>query len=42
MSYRVTDVRDQQDVVAFVDFELEQHGRIDNLVNNAGVMLFSY
>lgn len=41
-SYRVTDVSDASDVRALVDGVLAEHGHIDVLVNNAGLMLFSY
>ncbi|MDX8150118.1 SDR family oxidoreductase [Patulibacter brassicae] len=33
---RVCDIREEDDVAAFVDWTLEQHGRIDTLLNNAG------
>ncbi|WP_327394107.1 SDR family oxidoreductase [Streptomyces phaeochromogenes] len=39
---RLTDVADAADMQALADFALEQFGRIDVLVNNAGLMLFSY
>lgn len=32
----ITDIREEKDVAAVVDDILEQHGRIDGLVNNAG------
>lgn len=35
------DVTDRDDVRAFVDFARERHGRVDVLVNNAGVMPLS-
>jgi NADP-dependent 3-hydroxy acid dehydrogenase YdfG len=34
---RVTDVRSRADVAALVDLAVETHGRLDVLVNNAGV-----
>ena len=37
-SWRVLDVVKRGDVQAFADFALEKHGRIDVLVNNAGLM----
>jgi NADP-dependent 3-hydroxy acid dehydrogenase YdfG len=39
---RLTDVADAQDVQALADFAVERFGRIDVLVNNAGLMLFSF
>lgn len=41
-AYRVTDVTDAHDLLGLVDFTLAVYGRVDNLVNNAGLMLFSY
>ncbi|MGW0083619.1 SDR family oxidoreductase [Streptomyces sp. NPDC003393] len=38
---RVVDVTDRADVAAFVDAAAERHGRIDVIVNNAGVMPLS-
>lgn len=38
---RALDVTSREDVQAFADFALEQFGRIDVLVNNAGVMPLS-
>ena len=40
-SVRALDVTDRDDVQAFADHALQQHGRIDVLVNNAGVMPLS-
>ena len=40
-SARALDVTSRQDVQAFADQALRQHGRIDVLVNNAGVMPLS-
>lgn len=37
----VADVTDFDQMKAMVDFTIEKFGRIDNLVNNAGLMLFS-
>ena len=37
----VADVTDIEQMKAMVDFAIEKFGRIDNLVNNAGLMLFS-
>ncbi|WP_405658011.1 SDR family oxidoreductase [Streptomyces sp. NBC_01166] len=39
---RLTDVTDTADMQALADFTLATYGRIDVLVNNAGLMLFSY
>ncbi|MFI7086550.1 SDR family oxidoreductase [Streptomyces anulatus] len=39
---RLTDVTDAADMQALADFAVERFGRIDVLVNNAGLMLFSY
>ncbi|MFC8126994.1 SDR family oxidoreductase [Streptomyces sp. NPDC057302] len=39
---RLTDVTDAADMQALADFALATYGRIDVLVNNAGLMLFSY
>ena len=38
---RKLDVTDRRDCQAFVDFALQTHGRIDVMVNNAGVMPLS-
>ena len=38
---RALDVTDLGDVQGFVRFALERHGRVDVLVNNAGVMPLS-
>jgi NADP-dependent 3-hydroxy acid dehydrogenase YdfG len=37
----VADVTDIEQMKAMVDFAIEKFGKIDNLVNNAGLMLFS-
>lgn len=37
----VADVTDIGQMKAMVDFTIDQFGRVDNLVNNAGLMLFS-
>ncbi|MFD9444670.1 SDR family oxidoreductase [Streptomyces sp. NPDC060006] len=39
---RLTDVTDAADMQALADFAVERFGRIDVLVNNAGLMLFSF
>ncbi|MFG2646820.1 SDR family oxidoreductase [Streptomyces sp. NPDC048436] len=39
---RLTDVTDAADMQALADFAIDTYGRIDVLVNNAGLMLFSY
>ncbi|MGW4229507.1 SDR family oxidoreductase [Streptomyces sp. NPDC004980] len=39
---RLTDVADAADMQALADFAIDTYGRIDVLVNNAGLMLFSY
>jgi NADP-dependent 3-hydroxy acid dehydrogenase YdfG len=39
--YRKLDVTDLADVQAFADFALKTHGRIDAIVNNAGLMPLS-
>jgi NADP-dependent 3-hydroxy acid dehydrogenase YdfG len=39
--FRTLDVAKLQDVQAFADFAVETHGRIDVIVNNAGVMPLS-
>ncbi|PMR76409.1 SDR family oxidoreductase [Billgrantia endophytica] len=41
VDYRALDVTQREDVQAFADFALETHGRIDVIVNNAGVMPLS-
>lgn len=37
----VADVTDIEQMKAMVDFTIDKFGRVDNLVNNAGLMLFS-
>lgn len=37
-SYQVTDVNQKESVQALIDFALKEHGRIDVLYNNAGIM----
>lgn len=39
--FRALDVTDRQDVQAFIDFAIARFGRVDVLVNNAGVMPLS-
>ncbi|MFD3504807.1 SDR family oxidoreductase [Streptomyces sp. NPDC058678] len=39
---RLTDVADAADMQALADFTIATYGRIDVLVNNVGLMLFSY
>ncbi|MFI6031749.1 SDR family oxidoreductase [Amycolatopsis magusensis] len=39
--YRALDVTDAEDFRAFVEFALERYGRVDVVVNNAGVMPLS-
>lgn len=39
---RVTDLADAADMEALAEFAVDTYGRIDVLVNNAGLMLFSY
>ena len=39
--YLVVDVTQRADMQAFVDFAVNQHGRVDVIVNNAGVMPLS-
>ncbi|HEY1109314.1 MAG TPA: SDR family oxidoreductase, partial [Opitutaceae bacterium] len=41
VEYRSLDVTDLADVKAFAEFALQRHGRIDVIVNNAGVMPLS-
>ncbi len=38
---RALDVTNMEDVQAFIDFAVELHGRVDVLINNAGVMPLS-
>lgn len=40
-TYYVTNVTDKGSLVGLVEFAIKQYGRIDSLVNNAGLMLFS-
>lgn len=39
--YRVTDVTSKEDVCELIRYVNEKYGRIDHLINNAGLMLFS-
>ncbi|MDI9900487.1 SDR family NAD(P)-dependent oxidoreductase [Rhodococcus sp. IEGM 1409] len=39
---RLADVTDAADMQSLADFTVDAYGRIDVLVNNAGLMLFSY
>ncbi|RFA26387.1 oxidoreductase [Alkalilimnicola ehrlichii] len=41
VEYRLLDVTQREDVQAFADAALEMHGRIDVIINNAGVMPLS-
>lgn len=41
VEYRALDVTQREDVQAFADFALRTHGRIDVMVNNAGIMPLS-
>jgi len=41
VEYRAVDVTQRADVQAFADFALQLHGRIDVIINNAGVMPLS-
>lgn len=41
VDYRSLDVTRREDVQAFADFALQAHGRIDVIVNNAGIMPLS-
>ncbi len=41
VEYRALDVTRREDVQAFADFALRTHGRIDVMVNNAGIMPLS-
>ncbi|GAB1576157.1 SDR family oxidoreductase [Bordetella petrii] len=41
VEYRALDVTQRADVQAFADFALQLHGRIDVIINNAGVMPLS-
>lgn len=40
-SYKATDVTKKEEVQALVDFTIEKFGRVDTLINSAGMMLFS-
>jgi len=40
--FQIADVTKLEDLKRVVEFTLEKFGKIDNLVNNAGLMLFSY
>ncbi|MEC0304958.1 SDR family oxidoreductase [Terribacillus saccharophilus] len=39
--YKVTDVTDEKNVDALIDFTIEKFGHVDTLINGAGQMLFS-
>lgn len=39
--FRITDVTDKQDVFNLISGVTDKYGRIDHLINNAGLMLFS-
>ncbi|MDD0977317.1 SDR family oxidoreductase [Pseudomonas fontis] len=41
VAFQALDVTDRQDVQAFIDFTVAQFGRVDVLLNNAGVMPLS-
>ncbi|MFK3938003.1 SDR family oxidoreductase [Alkalihalobacillus sp. NPDC078783] len=40
-TFRATDISSRDEVSALIDFTVEKYGRIDTLINNAGLMLFS-
>lgn len=40
-SYHVTDVSDRSSLQRLVEFAVSKYGKVDSLVNNAGLMLFS-
>jgi NADP-dependent 3-hydroxy acid dehydrogenase YdfG len=41
VAYRVTDVADRKQLASLANATLEQYGRIDVLINNAGLMPLS-
>lgn len=40
-AYKVTDVTDEKNVEALIDFAIDKFGHVDTLINGAGQMLFS-
>ncbi|MGR7911440.1 SDR family oxidoreductase [Lysinibacillus capsici] len=40
-AFKVTDATNKEDVKALIDFAVEKFGRVDTLINCAGLMLFS-
>ncbi|WDF04575.1 SDR family oxidoreductase [Shouchella hunanensis] len=40
-SFKATDISSRDEVSALIDFTVEKYGRVDTLINNAGLMLFS-
>lgn len=40
-AYKATDATDKDDVQSLIEFAIEKYGRVDTLINCAGLMLFS-